>query len=640
MRHFIIGTAGHIDHGKTSLVKMLTGIDTDRLPEEQARGMTIELGFAHFSTGPFVFSVVDVPGHERFVRTMVAGATGIDVALLVVAADDSVMPQTIEHVQILDLLGVSRGVVALTKADRVDGAMIELVAEEVSGLLAPSSLAGSPMVAVSSTTGQGLDALRAALCEAASAIEIGRTAPPFRMCIDRAFTVQGRGLVVTGSVLRGTVACGDELELWPGEPSTGKGRSCRVRQIQSHGHDEATAQRGTRAALNLIGLERGEVTRGMELSSPGYLIGSRVMDVRVRMIAGHRLKSGSKVRLSMGTSETEVRVVLVERPALEPDETAYAQLRSGEPLTATFGQRFILRDANAAHTLGGGVILRPVARRRRIPPAQQVAALRQVESQSPADRLAAHLRTWGFGQPSTLHILAATGIEPPDLPEIFAELKQTGRWIALAGTTTQVMPAVIEAVIDRWTRWMERFHAEQPDAPGRPVDAVVGWLDRRSRMGLGRVLLDYILHSGQAKMLGRFVCLPRFAPDLSRADEKLLADLISRIVAGAFSPPMLDELSEPLSAPIKRLEKLAQLAVATGQLVHLKDRLYLSPAQEQALRQRTRELIAARGSVTVSDVRETLDTSRKYCVPYMEYLDRVGLTQRVGDARILAPATP
>lgn len=639
MRHLIVGTAGHIDHGKTSLVKALTGVDTDRLPEERARGMTIELGFAHFSIGPYVFGVVDVPGHERFVRTMVAGATGIDVALLVVAADDSVMPQTVEHVQILDLLGVKRGVVALSKVDRVDPGLVELVAQEVRELLAGTSLAGSPVVAVSSVTGQGIEALRQALCEAAAAIDVKCSDPPFRMCIDRVFTVQGRGLVVTGSVLRGSVACGDELELWPGDPSTGAGRRCRVRQIQSHGHDEAAVQRGTRAALNLIGVQRGEIARGMELCTPGYLRGSYVIDVRLKILAGHRLKSGSKVRLNMGTAETEVRVVLVDRPTLESGESTYAQLRSGTPLTSTHGQRFILRDEQATRTLGGGIVLRPVARRRRIAPVRQMTALKQLESPSAADRLEDCLRLSGFDRPTDLHILAATGIPLPDIPDAFRELERTGRWVIIPGTEVHIVPSSLETVWERWERWMERFHAEHPDAPGRSLDAVVGWLERRSRPGLGRALMDEALRAGKAKMLGRYVCLPRFAPDLSRADEKLLASLMQGIREGGFSPPMLDDLAKKLSVPVRRLDRLAQLAVATGELVHIKERLYLSSAQEQALRQQTRALISSRGSVTVSDVREALNTSRKYCVPYMEYLDSIGLTHRVGDVRVLAAGT-
>ena len=350
----ILGTAGHIDHGKTSLIRALTSINTDRLPEEQRRGMTIELGFAHLEIDDLRFGIVDVPGHERFVKTMVAGATGIDLALIIVAADDSVMPQTVEHVDILNLLGVDRAVVAVTKIDVVDGDMVDLVVEEIGELLAGTPLAGSPIVPVSSVTGAGLDAIKREIASVARGAGAPIRNRPFRMCIDRVFTVAGRGTIVTGSVHRGTVDAGDTLEVWPG------GHTCRVRGLQTHGREEAHLGSGERAAINVSGIDREDLQRGSDLATPGYLNPSPMMDARITVLASHPrpLKSASVVRLGIGTVEVPVRVVLLEGDRLEPGASGFAQIRCGQPLTAALGQRFILRDDAATRTIGGGTVLR------------------------------------------------------------------------------------------------------------------------------------------------------------------------------------------------------------------------------------------------------------------------------------------
>ncbi|MFH0980750.1 MAG: selenocysteine-specific translation elongation factor, partial [Planctomycetota bacterium] len=304
-RHLILGTAGHIDHGKSSLVKALTGTDPDRLPEEKQRGITIELGFAQLRLTNVVYGVVDVPGHERFVRTMVSGATGIDVALLVVAADDSVMPQTVEHAEILSLLGVHRGVVAITKTDLVDAELAELVKEDVAQLLRGTHLPNWPMVTVSSATGAGLDELRRVLEETASGAAAATETGVFRLAIDRVFTVAGRGTVVTGSVLQGTVSPENTLELLP------KGVPVRVRDVQTHGHEASAVQAGQRAALNLIGADRAGIAPGDELATPGYLTPAQIVDVRARFVGllGREIKPLARVRFAVGTTEVLGRIV-------------------------------------------------------------------------------------------------------------------------------------------------------------------------------------------------------------------------------------------------------------------------------------------------------------------------------------------
>lgn len=636
-RHFILGTAGHIDHGKTSLVRALTGTDTDRLPEERRRGMTIELGFAAMTIGDTQFGVVDVPGHERFVRTMVAGATGIDIAVLVVAADDSVMPQTVEHVEILNLLGIQRAVVALTKIDMVDQTMADLVSEELGELLAPTSLAAAPICPVSSITGQGIDHLKETILRISRDISTMQPVPPFRMAVDRAFVVQGRGTVVTGSVLRGVVSSGDTLEVWPGA------KTCRVRDLQTHGSANATLARGQRAALNLSGVDRDEVERGVELATPGYLQPSKLLDVRIRCLAStsRTIRSSSRARLEMGTREVPVRVVLHGTAQLGEGESAYAQLRSGQSLTATFGQRFILRDESATRTLGGGVVLRPIGIRKRRSEQADIDSLNRLEIGDAALRVREVLRAAAFAHPSELQVCAQTGLELHDIPAILEQLRAQSQWVLVPGTGTWVVPETLDDLAARTAAWLERHHLAHADSPGRPIDTVLGWLERVTKnRALARPLLDHFQGRKLIKLLGRFVCLPAFAPVISAADEKLLAAMIAQIHAGRFQPPSPAEFAEANAVDRKRLQRLLTLAVAQGDLLSIDGTIYLHSDSESEMRKIVGDLIEKEGGASVAQIRESLQSSRKYVVPFVEYLDRVGFTKRAGDLRALAQSKP
>lgn len=631
-RHYILGTAGHIDHGKTSLVQALTGTDTDRLPEERRRGMTIELGFAALDVGDVRFGIVDVPGHERFVRTMVAGATGIDIALIVVAADDSVMPQTIEHVEVLQLLGVHRGVVAVTKTDMVDAEMVELVLDDIRRLLAGTPLETAPVCPVSSTTGAGIEELKQAIHTVSQGVESRTAKSPFRMAVDRVFTVQGRGTVVTGSALRGEVSEGDTLDVWPARAT------CRVRGLQSHGVSSESLVRGQRAAINISGIDRDRLQRGSELATPGYLEASRMLDARLHCLSSSArpIKSSSVVRLEIGTTEIPVRVVLLDTGSLAPGEAAYGQLRSAEALTATHGQRFIIRDENATRTIGGGVVLRPVTRRRRRDPEAEIESLQRLDTGDAADRVAEVLHTAGFATPTHLQLCARAGVDLADLPGVLEELRTRRRWVPIAGTEVHAVPAAVDELAGRLAGWLERYHRAHPDLPGRAADSVLGWLERVTTRSVARPLLDSFLDKGILKSLGRFVCLPAFAPSLSATDEKLMAEMIDAIRKGGFQPPSLEKSTATLASDRKRRERLATLAAALGELVQVDPKIYLHADVERRLRENVAELVARQERVTVADVREALDSSRKYVVPFLEYLDRVGFTKRIGDHRVLA----
>lgn len=635
-RHFILGTAGHIDHGKTSLVRALTGTDTDRLPEERRRGMTIELGFAAMTIGDTQFGVVDVPGHERFVRTMVAGATGIDIAVLVVAADDSVMPQTIEHVEILNLLGVSRAVVALTKIDMVDESMVDLVTEELTELLASTSLAGAPICPVSSITGEGIESLKAAILKVAADIPVQQTALPFRMAVDRTFIVQGRGTVVTGSVLRGAVAGGDALEIWPG------GNVCRVRDLQAHGATNVQLIRGQRAALNLSGIDFEDVSRGVELATPGYLQPSKLLDVRLKALsrADRAIKSPMRARLEMGTREIPVRVILYGTTELAAGESSFAQIRSGEPITATHGQRFILRDESASRTLGGGVVLRPLGIRKRQAESSDFASLERIKKGDAATRVQEVLRAAGFEHPSDLQICARAGVEVAEIPSLLEQMKAAKHLTPVPGTQTFVVPETMDDLAARTISWLERHHRSHPDSPGRPVDAVLGWLERVTKnRALARPLLDHFQATKKVRLLGKFVCLPAFAPAISAADEKTLVAFVAEVRAGRFQPVTSTEYSESHGVDRKRMQKLLTLAVTQGELISIDGTIYLHADTEAEMRRIVARCIAEHGSATVAQIREALQSSRKFAVPFVEYLDRIGFTKRNGDVRTLASSS-
>lgn len=632
LRHLILGTAGHIDHGKTSLVRALTGIDTDRLPEERARGMTIELGFAKLELEDFVFGIVDVPGHERFVRTMVSGATGMDVALLVVAADDSVMPQTIEHAQILDLLGVTHVVVAITKIDAVEADMVDLVEEEVRSLIAEMGFGGAPVVRVSSSTGEGLAEVRTALVEAANATTSGSAAMPFRLAVDRVFSAPGRGTVVTGSALSGETSVGETLDVMPG------GGQVRVRDLQAHGESHERIGRGHRCAINVSGDDKDRIGRGCELAAEGLLAPSQLIDVEIRSLSGtpEPLDSATRVRLEMGTSEAHARLVLLDRELLSPGERGFAQLRTAEPVACAWGQRFIVRSENASRTIGGGRVLRPDGPRRRLNLDEDPASLARLGGDDAASRLCEVLRRHPRGAPSDVRLAALTGIPTNQLEAARRALADRGELIALDASAPPMAAGAIADLRHRVERHLRRFHASAPAAPGQHASTILSMLERRTDKGRAKALLDRFLGDGWLKKLGQFVCLKEFAPKLSKADEKALSEMTAELLAVRFQPPPIDSLAAVRSLDRKRVDRLAKLATALGEIVPLEQRIFLHAACEGELRETVRGLIETRGAVTVSEVREALDSSRKFVVPFLEHLDRVGFTRREGDARVLA----
>src|SRR5229473_3082609 len=421
-RDLILGTAGHIDHGKTSLVKALTGIDCDRLPEEKARGITIDIGFAILDLGDFRLGIVDVPGHERFIKNMLAGATGIDLAVLVVAADDSVMPQTREHLEILRLLGLRHGLIALTKSDLVDGETCEVVELEIRELVQGSFLEHAPIIRTSAQTGEGIDELKNAIAEICRHVEARTDKEWFRMAIDRSFIVQGHGTVVTGSVTAGSLRIGDEVDWLP------RRERVRVRSLQNHDRQVEEVHRGMRAAINLAGVHHEDVIRGQELATPGYLEPSRVLTVRLHCLADVKrpIKHRAPVRFHLGTAELMSSVALLDCDTIEPGQWGLAQLFLEAPATATWGQPFVVRESSAAQTLGGGQVLQPVAKKIRRRHLEILERIERLWTGNAQERTLTVAWFGGFSGFTPADLVRGANVGPDEAQKLIDGLKASG----------------------------------------------------------------------------------------------------------------------------------------------------------------------------------------------------------------------
>ncbi|MEE8451588.1 MAG: selenocysteine-specific translation elongation factor [Thermoguttaceae bacterium] len=635
----ILGTAGHIDHGKTALVKALTGVDTDRLPEEKRRGITIELGFAELVLGDHRLGIVDVPGHERFVRNMLAGATGTDLALLVVAADDSVKPQTVEHLQILRLLHLDAGVIALTKCDLPEPDWIDLVEEEVRDLVADTFLADAPIVRTSAVTGLGLDELRTALADAADkAVQSGRRrlSGPFRMAIDRAFTVAGHGTVVTGSVLGGRADVGDELDVEPG------GTRVRVRSLQNHGRPVEQIHRGQRAAINLAGIRHDQLQRGHELASPGHLIPSRRLSVRLNLLptAPRPLKNRARVRLHVGTAELMARVVLLDRDQLSPGDWASVQVFLSRPAVTTWSQPLVVRSESPVETIGGGQVLDPDAPKLRRGQESALSRLADLWSEDAVVRASAALYFAGCRERASTDwqpedLARTAGVD--DVQDVCGRLIDRGELVEIAVSRTRtfrVHRAVLEELAGRVESTLKKMHRQYPLKSQLDRARLVSRFAYLRNDPLLRSLLERMAAEGRVKLTERGIGLSGHGPQLSSGQRDLLEQIVEIFSAAGYQPPSLKQLASQATHHQDDVPQLVQLAEADGRLVRISSEFYLEAELERRMRETVAEKLSGGEGLTVSQIREILATSRKYAVPLCEHLDRVGVTKRQGDIRV------
>jgi selenocysteine-specific elongation factor len=635
MKNVVIGTAGHIDHGKSSLVLALTGTDPDRLKEEKVRGITIDLGFAHWTGEDVHVAFVDVPGHERFVRNMLAGAGGIDAVLLVVAADESIMPQTREHFDICRLLGVTRGVVALTKRDLVDEDTLQLVRLEVAELLRDTPFASAPVIPVSSRTGDGLDALRHALVATARAVEPRRANGPARLPIDRAFTMRGFGTVVTGTLVSGRIHENEELLLVPG------GRSVKVRGLQVHGIRTTRAHAGQRAAVNLGGVEVEQVSRGQSLVTPHLLEPTRVVDAEIELLPTARpLRHGARVRFHQGTVELLGRVALLrgESPdGLAPGRTGFVRLRLELPAVVTRGDRFILRAYSPPVTVGGGVVLDPHAPRSGIRTAQARRRFDQlvpVEGETRDDRAIA-LMVEESGQEGlpTAALTARAGVPPDDVPATIQRLRRAALVDELGGLL--FAPALRPALAARLESLVREHHAANPLADGLPREEARERVFAHAAPALFERILDDLSSAGRVTGRDRLVGAGH-AISLSPLEMSARDAIVGALRAGGLKPPEPGAVQAANGIATEVGDRVLALLVRQKVAVKLGG-LYFHQAALDRLKDDVRALKGtdATARVDVASFKQRYDISRKYAIPLLEYLDRERVTRRVGEARIV-----
>jgi selenocysteine-specific elongation factor len=634
VRHVVAGTAGHIDHGKSSLVQALTGIDPDRLKEEKERGITIDIGFAHLELEEgLTLGIVDVPGHERFVKNMLAGVGGIDLVMLVIAADEGVMPQTREHLAICQLLRVRSGLVVLTKADLAEPEWLELVQEDVRSFLHGTFLDGAPILPVSAKTGQGLPELRNTLLTLARAVPSRGTDATFRLPIDRVFTIRGFGTVVTGTVASGQLALDERVEVYP------RALQAKVRGIQTHGRPVSTAAAGQRAAVNLQGVERAAIARGDVLSLPGLLQPTYMLDATCEVLADAPapLRTRQRVRFHVGTSEVMARVHPVTGTTIEPGHTGYVQLRLEAPVIALPRDRYVIRSYSPMVTIGGGELL-DVAPAKARQSAELVERLRTLETGAPTAVLESHVRRVGGGGVRTAELRARTPFGPEALRRYLQDLVDRER-VLLVDREWYVHVEAAERLARDAAAALAAFHAREPLKPGMSKEELrtrLGGLEERVFLALvDRFAAAGVLVVDKDKVRGATHAV-RLTPAQQAESDRLEA----AFRAAGVAPPTLEEAFAKLGLAGLSAQAMAQLLVDGRRLVRIREGLYFHAEPLQAAVDRVLDFLKEHQAITPQEIKDLLGISRKYAIPLLEWLDSQRLTVRVGDKRVLRAGAP
>ena len=629
----ILGTAGHIDHGKSALIKALTGVDPDRLKEEKLRGITIELGFADLQlpTGQRL-GIVDVPGHERFVRHMVAGATGMDLVALVIAADEGVMPQTREHLEICQLLKVKQGLVVLTKTDMVEEDWLELVEEEVREALQGTFLEDAPIVRFSAVTGFGKEQLLETLAALAAQVPPKPASGIFRLPIDRVFTIKGFGTVVTGTAISGSLKVGDAVLIYP--PAF----KARVRGLQVHGQAVERALAGNRTAINLQGLEKEELERGMVVAPPGALISSRRLDAFLEVLASapRPLKHRQAVRLHAGTSERVAMPLILDADEMPPGASGYVQFFLREPMALKPGDRLVIRSFSPAFTWGGGQVLHvnPPRHKRHHP--EVLAGLTTLEQGAPEDILRLYLSEAGAAGLSRAELTALLPWDPGDLANLLNNLTRQGQVLHYDQEHQRyLLAATAQELEDRIHRLLTAYHQKFPLKPGLSKEELRRQLPAKMEVRLFNYLLTDMAQKKRLVTEKDLVRLAAHKVTLAGDQEDLSRRLADQYRRGHLSPPTFKEATEALKIPPEKVKQLLQVLVNQGLLVKVKEDLYFHQEAIAALKAALIDFLKQHGEITVVQFKELTQTSRKFSIPLMEYFDSTRTTVRVGEARRL-----
>jgi selenocysteine-specific elongation factor len=628
----IMGTAGHIDHGKTTLIKALSGIDCDRLKDEKKRGITIELGFAFLDLpdGQRV-GIIDVPGHEKFVKNMVAGAAGIDFVLLTVAADEGIMPQTREHLEICTLLGISEGVVALTKVDTVDPELLELAQEDVQDYLADTFLAQAPIIPVSAHTGQGIPELTTTLQDLAAKSNQTLSSEIFRLPIDRVFTMRGHGTVVTGTLIDGRISVGDSIAVYP------QGLKTKVRGLQVHGETVETADAGQRTAMNLAGLDVENLQLGECLAKPGTLFPSTLWDVELTLLstAPKALKHRREIHFHHGTQETLARVYLLDRDQLEPGESCPAQVRFPHPMVGVFNDRFVIRAFSPLRTIAGGKVLSPMGikvRRR----SQDLESLQALHSDDRSQVLLTHLHRSGSAGLTLPELHVLTAMPSKKLERTLQDLASK-QHVFLFDREEQryVSRHIIDTLQSGLMEHVQEFHRKNPMKAG----VSRGMLSTGWGRGLPPKLLHFLLERclKQKSLVSEkeVLRLPEHSISLASDQSRLKEDLLRTYKDAGIQPPNLNTVLDQLKVAKKDALEVMGLLIEEGEIVKISDSLYFSTQAVAEVRKLVEQHFAAHESLSPTDFKELTGLSRKFSIPLLEYLDKQKITMRVGDVRKL-----
>lgn len=630
MAHFVIGTAGHVDHGKTTLIHALTGIDTDRLPEEKERGLSIDIGFAYLTldNGTLV-DIVDVPGHERFLHNMLAGVGGIDIAMLVIDAVEGVKPQTVEHLEILQMLNISNGVVVMTKSDLVDDEWLMETEKEIREFLKGTFLKDASIIAFSAINGNGKDRLLKELSSLLQTIPARDTRSAYRLPVDRVFIKPGFGTVVTGTLRHGKIRVGDRVEILP------KGIKTRIRQLQVHGKSVEELEAGQRSGITLTGVEASSISRGDVLAPPDSMVPTQIIDASFLVLPGmhHKIKNRSRIRFYIDTSEIIGMIILLDRNELGPGEEGLIQLRLDDPVASLRGDRFILRNFSALYTLGGGVVIEPLASTHRRMDENVLSNLKAVEKSEDNMLIIALTRDGGC---------------PKSLQEISSKLQQ-GENETLAGlqklleskevfliptSRTYILESEISVRQDKLQEEFQKWHKAHPLRFGRKREDVLATFPLNERK-LAEEIISRLLKECLLQDKRGALSIAGFEPNLSPEQQKIKADFLRELKNGRFTPPSCDEIIDRLKADPKSFKIIEEHLVELGEITRITPVFYLLTTDCEEMKSTLKKLAGTPGGINPASVRDALNTSRKYVIPFLEYLDSIKFTRRAGDKREL-----
>ena len=634
MKHIVIGTAGHVDHGKTALIKAITGIDTDRLKEEKERGISIELGFASMTLpSGQTFGIVDVPGHERFIKNMVSGAAGIDMVMLVIAADEGVMPQTREHLHICSLLGIAKGIVALTKIDMVDKDWLDLVTDDIHKFLEGTFLESSPVIPVSSVTGAGIKDLLGVLDSVASEIEKESDAGLFRLPVDRVFTMKGFGTVVTGTMISGDIRLGEDVEVLP------QGVTAKVRGIQIHNQSATIAEAGQRTAINLQGVEKATIVRGDVLARPQTLKPSSRFDLYIEYLSNNtkKLKNRNLVRFHVGTNEVIGRMILLDREEMEPGSKGCAQIILESPIAAIARDRFVIRSYSPVTTIGGGLIIDPLPARKHKRNSEKILhEFDLLHSGTDLERVAVIIERSGIEGIDILQLVIRTGIHQNLLKNMIKSMHSNGQAVIIDVDESRVISFSVYQNLKRQILLeMQAYHEKYPLKEGISKGELRNIIGQLTSPRLFNMAVRDLENKREIVADRENLRVSGHSVDLKGDLEDLHVEISGIYTGAGLTPPTVKELMEKFASRKNLAESVINVMLKEGSLIKISEDLYFHRDVLLRLRENYKNLLLRDGKATPASFKELTGLSRKFIIPLMEYFDITKLTIRAGDHRIL-----